>query len=252
MNNCVELYTADCQELVKRLNTAKKDMVILIVGEMSIEYLGRAASYAYPATRLLLIKPDGTLLVHESARVEPLNWQPPKSTIHFECIENALRVRAIRENPREEVIVEFINIDFANACRLALTKLTVVGRESDIVKVVLQNPSIIEEGAVVIGSDVSTPYGKVDVLLKKGDKVIVVEVKNEKAGIQAIMQLKRYVDYYSSRERIVEGVLVAPGISQDAFMLLNKEGFRFIDFRTLKSRTGEKTQTLEKFFKIAT
>ncbi len=214
---------------------------------MSIEYYGRAASYAAEAPRLLITKPDGTLLVHEASKREPLNWQPPGSTIIFECIEHTLRVRSIRTSPREEVLIEIPRVYLVTACKLSTTKLVVVGTEKDIANVLASNPHAIDPNAELVGREVSTPYGKIDVLLKRSDgTLIVVEVKNERAGIQAVSQLKRYVDYYRSQGYRVEGVLVAPSISEEAKSLLLKEGFRFVDSKTLTYRSRP---TLETFFK---
>ncbi|MEM1527058.1 MAG: endonuclease NucS [Ignisphaera sp.] len=249
MKICIDVDLVECPNASQILSTVRREMVILIVGEMSIEYTGRASSYAPNAYRLLIVKPDGALLVHESTRVDPLNWQPPRSVAYFECIENKLKVKSVREDPHEEVIIEFSSIDFIKVCDLASTKLTVIGRESDIVRVILMNPSVIEDNAVAIGSDVPTTYGKIDVLLRKDNKLIVVEVKNEKAGVSAVVQLKRYVEFYANQGQEVEGVLVAPDISRDALALLNREGYRFIDFNTLRSRSGT-SKTLEKFFKM--
>lgn len=249
MKVCIDVDLVECTNASQVLNVARREMVILIVGEMSIEYTGRASSYASNAYRLLIVKPDGALLVHESTRVDPLNWQPPKSIAYFECTENKLKVRSVREDPHEEVIIEVSSIDFIKVCDLASTKLTVIGRESDVVRVILMNPSVVEDSAVAVGSDIPTTYGKIDVLLKKDNRLIVVEVKNEKAGVPAVVQLKRYVEFYANQGQKVEGVLVAPDISRDALALLNREGYRFIDFNTLRSRSST-SKTLEKFFKM--
>jgi RecB family endonuclease NucS len=248
MKVCLDIDTVNCADLAQKLSFLRKDMVLILAGEMSIEYVGRASSYAPSGSRLLILKPDGSLLVHEQLRVEPLNWQPPRSTAHFECYNDKLRIRSVRENPREEVLIEFNDIEFVKACRLVHTKLAVIGRESDIVKMLLANPSIVEENATIVGVDVATPYGKVDILMKKDDKLIVVEVKNEKAGITAVAQLKRYVEFYTSRGCRVEGVLVAPDISSDAMAMLIKEGFKFVNTNTLR-RSTLADKTLEKFFK---
>lgn len=250
MDICIDIATTSCHDVVQKLNNSKKDAVILIVGEMGIEYVGRASSYAYPAHRLLIVKPDGSLLVHESTRVEPLNWQPPRSIVRFECVGDKLRVKSIRNNPHEEVIIDFIYIEFIKLCNLSSTRLSIIGRESDVVRSILSNPSIVEEGASIVGVDITTVYGKIDILLRKGERLIVVEVKNEKAGIPAVVQLKRYVEYYVGRGCKVEGVLIAPDVSQEALTMLTREGFKYIDFHTLKNKTKKKP-TLEKFINIS-
>lgn len=244
MNICNDINFSNCLDIAKNLNTVRKIFTILIVGKMSIDYVGRASSYAYPDNRLVIVKPDGTLLIHESTHVEPLNWQPPKSIPYFECIGNKLRLRSIRENPREEVIVEFLEIEFVKICKLSTTKLVVIGRESDIVKLITSNPGILVEGSTIVGIDITTPYGKIDLLIRKNNKLIVIEVKNEKAGISAVVQLKRYVEYYSTQGQKVDGILVAPEITREALSLLTREGFTFISIREFLNKI--KISSLEK------
>ncbi len=244
---CNDIRSNRCEDLAKLLNEVRKTRVVILVGRMSIEYSGRAASYAEQAERLVITKPDGTLLVHEASKRDPLNWQPPGSSIFFECVGDMLRIRSIRTAPREEVIIEISEVDFIKACRLASTKLVVVGTEADIVSMIVSNPRTIDSQAEYVGRDVSTPYGKIDVLLKRLDgTLLVIEVKNEKAGIAAVTQLKRYVEYYRSQGYKVEGILVAPSISEDANALLSKEGFRFVNTKGLVAKPRA---TLETYFK---
>ena len=48
--------------------------MVTIVGECEVEYDGRASSYLPPGDRLVILKPDGTLLVHTDSQHEPVNW----------------------------------------------------------------------------------------------------------------------------------------------------------------------------------
>jgi len=244
---CNDITSNNCKDLAKLLNEFRKVKVIIVVGRMSIEYSGRAASYAEEADRLLIVKPDGTLLVHEATKRDPLNWQPPGSTILFECVGDSLRVISIRSSPREEVIIDITKIEFIKACKLASTRLTVIGTEADIVAMIASNPRLIDLQAELVGCNIPTPYGKVDVLLKKKDgTLLIVEVKNERAGVSAVAQLKRYVEYYKGKGYNAIGILVAPSLSEEAQTLIAKEGFRFVSTKgfAFKPRT-----TLETYFK---
>lgn len=235
MTMCINIDIASpCPSITTKLNELKNKYVIIIVGEMIIEYIGRATSYAQIGSRLLITKPDGSILVHDATKVEPLNWQPPKSYIHYECRDDKIFVRSFRKNPQEEVLIEISKVYLISLCQLTTAKPVVIGKESDIVKMIVTNASIIDPNAKILGTDVATSYGKIDVLLKKEDgTLIVVEVKNEKAGVSAVLQLKRYIDFYKDKGLRVEGVLVAPSITTDAFTLLHKEGMQFIDLRKL-------------------
>ncbi len=234
MNICIDVDIANCEEAVKILNKIKKSNTIIIVGKIVIEYIGRAASYAPQGDRIILLKPDGSLLIHESSKVEPLNWQPPKSVALFNCIEGRLRIESHRYNPHEEVVIDFIDIEFIKACNITSSKLFIIGRESDIVNLIALNPSSIVDASTIVGTDIPTPYGKIDLLLKdEKENLIIVEVKNEKAGIAAVLQLKRYLEYYISRGFSVKGVLVAPSITDDAMAMIIKEGIKYISINQI-------------------
>lgn len=223
---------------------SSRTSTVLIVGVAEIEYRGRAASYAAPAPRLVVLKPDGTLLVHENVKREPLNWQPPGAVHSYSC-EEGFVIRSVRRSPREEVRIVLRGVELVAACRLASTELHVYGREEDLARLVAQNPRVVEPGAVVVGREIRTPFGKIDVLLRAPDgRLLVIEVKNERATVASVAQLKRYVEYYRERGIDAVGVLVAPGVSEEGRRLLMKEGFRFVDS---SSFTSAKTRSLESY-----
>ena len=239
----------NCARAAKNILMYRQGYVCVIVGICSIEYKGRAASYADFAARMLIVKPDGTLLIHESSKREPLNWQPPGSRIDAFCENNKLIVISKRYSPPETIVVEFNSLDTLILCKLASTYLRVLGTEEDLVKLIISNPSIIEPGAEVIGKDIPTPMGKVDVVLRaRNGSLIVIEVKNERAGISAVAQLKRYVEHYGSMGVKVQGVLVAPSLSEEAKRLLHREGFKFISAREFsKAKRASLDMFIKKF-----
>lgn len=55
--------------------------VIVVFGTCVVSYEGRAASYLDRGPRLIVIKRDRSILVHQSTKREPINWQPPGATI---------------------------------------------------------------------------------------------------------------------------------------------------------------------------
>lgn len=215
--------------MAEKLNIIKRSATLIIVGRISVEYIGRAISYAPQGDRIVLLKPDGSLLIHESNKVEPLNWQPPKTITTFSCMRDRLKLKSYRHNPYEELFVDFFEIEFIKVCNIASTKLLIIGRESDIVNLITLNPSSILNASTIVGTDIPTPYGKIDVLLKdEKENLIIVEVKNEKAGVAAILQLKRYIEYYTSRGLSVRGVIVAPSITDEAMALSAREGIIYM------------------------
>ena len=80
---------------------------LIIVGKCSVHYLGRAKSKLEPGERILIVKEDGSLLVHRSVGYEPVNWQPPGCIFHVRAKEGMLEVHEVRQKPPESVKVLF-------------------------------------------------------------------------------------------------------------------------------------------------
>lgn len=226
----IEIYqTLSNDELIKTIKRSLKVKTILIVAECEIFYEGRAASYAESQVRLIIIKADGTILIHEKEGRDPLNWQPSNSLITVEKEEGKVTIISKRLRPKELLKVILHKVFIITLASLGKTRLKVLGSEEDMINYVALNPSIIEEGATLVSREVRTPHGRIDLILKdKNNYLIIVEFKRSIADVDAAYQLKRYVEYYLRLGMKVKGVLAAPGISPQAHMLLNKFGFKFV------------------------
>ena len=75
-----------------------------------MHYDGRANSTLENGERLLIIKSDGSLLVHRPVGYEPVNWQPAGGVFHVQIKDDGLEVHGVRQKPRESVRVIFSEI----------------------------------------------------------------------------------------------------------------------------------------------
>lgn len=211
-------------EALKLINHRKTTHVLLIYGEMVASYEGRAKSQLEELMpRLIISKPDGTFMVHESSKREPRIWNPPPSSLYASIEQGILTIRSVRANPREVVIVEVPIIRFISALRLGTTvNYRVFGREEDVVNAIVNNPNIIEEGLQVVAKEYHTLVGDIDILARDSrGNLVVIECKRSQAGPEAVHQLKRYVEHLSQRENgTVRGILAAPSISSAAYHYL--------------------------------
>lgn len=64
-----------CKNLLEE--ALREDHTIVLVGSCVVNYRGRAGSVLPEGERVVIIKPDGTLLVHQKEKREPVNWNPP-------------------------------------------------------------------------------------------------------------------------------------------------------------------------------
>ncbi|WP_054857554.1 endonuclease NucS [Vulcanisaeta sp. JCM 16159] len=218
-------------EALRLINLRKSTHVMLIYGDMTASYEGRAKSQLEELMpRLVVSKPDGTFMIHEASKERPRLWNPPPSTLYASINLGVLTLRSVRASPREVVIVEIPVIRFIGAVRLGVTlNYRVFGTEEDMVNAIVNNPSIVEEGLQVIAREYHTIVGDIDILGKdsKGN-LVVIECKRSQAGPEAVNQLKRYVEHLSQKEdRNVRGILVAPSISSAAYHYLRSYGLEF-------------------------
>ncbi|MEM2912821.1 MAG: endonuclease NucS, partial [Candidatus Bathyarchaeia archaeon] len=137
---------------------------VLIVGRCWVEYRGRASSKLKPGERIVIVKEDGSLLVHRCRGYEPVNWQPPGCFFKTYMNGNFLTVKAIRRSPRETVMIYFDQIYLLSTFKLIDEgEFSIYASEEDMQKAILLNPSIIEDGFTPIEYEKKVEPGFVDV-----------------------------------------------------------------------------------------
>ncbi len=205
----------------------------ILVGRCRVFYEGRAASKLSEGDRVLIIKPDGTFLVHQSKGMAAINYQGPGAVVKSEVTDEGLVVSAARKrpkNPLERIQVHFDNITFADSFEMRDdSSLRLFGSERQLSDLLMQDLQLIEEGLVPLKKESEVRKGTIDILAEDRDKnLVVVEVKRRRAELAAVTQLKRYVEELAGRKgRTVRGILVAPGVTDSAHKMLEKNGFEF-------------------------
>ena len=250
------LVSPNVEQAVKAVKEAvSQRKTILVIGDCWVHYRGRASSKLEPGERILIIKEDGSLLVHRSVGYEPVNWQPPGCIFHVQITKRALEIHAVRQKPAESVKVFFDKIHLVSALSLVDPgKFSLYASEEDMQKAILLEPSLVEEGFKPMSYEKKVEPGFVDVYgVDKDGNFVVVEIKRKTAGNKAVLQLAKYVDAIKSKaHREVRGILVAPNIAKGVQRLLSTLE---LDFKALDPKRcagilkRSKTRKLETFFK---
>ncbi|MEM3536503.1 MAG: endonuclease NucS [Candidatus Bathyarchaeia archaeon] len=212
---------AEAEKVVKEAISQHK--TLLMVGNCWVHYIGRAKSKLEPGERILMIKEDGSLLVHRSVGYEPVNWQPPGCIFHVQLKDDVLEVRAVRRKPAEHVKVFFDKIQMVSALSLKDSgEFSLYASEEDMHRAILLEPSLLEDGFKPISYEKKVEPGFVDIYgVDKHGKLVVAEIKRKTAGKDAAFQLAKYIDAIKERaNREVRGILVAPAIAKDVQRLL--------------------------------
>lgn len=218
----------------------RKGHLVQVVADCSIQYQGRARSMLHRGERLLLLKPDGTFLVHTATKAKPVNWQPPGASFHAEMEEGRLILTSYRPKPEEIVKVTFHETRMMLAVPLEDREdLALVGSEGDLQALLFAQPDLVEEGFVPRRRERDSERGYYDLDGDDGQgRRLVIEVKRGTAGVKEAQQLWRYVEPLRARldgeegkqgdgAKRVRGMLIAPRIAPKARALLRDQGLEW-------------------------
>lgn len=217
--------------------------LVTIFGRCSVTYAGRASSSLGPGDRLLVLKPDGTALVHTDENRTPVNWQPPGSEHRAAVRDGRLRVRSVRKSPDESLDVQFETIHQFSALSVSGERaVDVAGSEEDLRQRILDDPALVEAGFVPEATERETTAGPVDLFGHDADgDPVVVELKRRRVGPDAAGQLQRYVNALGEELPdgvTVRGILVAPSVTDRARELLAENGLEFVSLDPVGADTA--------------
>lgn len=240
-------------EFIRQAVSERK--AVLLVGNCWVDYKGRASSTLEPGERIVLIKEDGSVLVHRPFGYEAVNWQPAGCLFQTRAVGKFLRVRAIRRSPSESVKISFDRVYLLSVMSLVDGgEFSLYASEEDMQKAILLDPSLLEVGFQPISYEKKVEPGFVDVYgVDRDGRLVVVEIKRRTAGRDAALQLAKYVDFVKTIvNREIRGVLVAPRLAKGVQKLLATLGLEFKALAPKKcaeTLRRSETRKLADFFK---
>jgi RecB family endonuclease NucS len=219
----------------RHLDTSERDDTVagvrLIVARCEVSYTGRLSAFLPESTRLVMVKEDGSVLVHADAGgYKPLNWMTPPTVIEDDGTTLVVRKRAGRSEDRLEIRFHEVLSDVSHAMGEAAA-LEKDGVERDLQLLLAENPSAIERGLRLVRREWPTEIGPVDLMCRdEEDDWVAVEVKRV-ATIDAVEQLSRYLDCIrSDRSRAgCRGILVAQSLKPQAVVLADRRGIASVE-----------------------
>ncbi len=221
---------------VSRLKSSRGD-VLQVVAACRVDYQGRAASTLEEGERIVILKPDRTLLVHSAHKSKPVNWMPPGANeFSVERRGDEVTLTAIRKKPTtESVKITFLETQVLLSVAVRDAKELVLRRtEGDLHRFFFDHPELIEPGLDLTRGERATRRGPVDLWGTDRDgRRVIVEVKRSKAGIQEATQLWRYVEHHQNDDgdaaHRVRGILIAPGASKEATRMLSDHDLEYLE-----------------------
>ena len=165
----------------------------LIVARCSVEYTGRLTARLPEALRLVMLKADGSVLVHADAGgYKPLNWMTPPTVIEEEG--ELIVVRKLKGEDRLEITLHEVLSDVDHLMDEDAARLEKDGVERDLQELLADAPGCCGEGFRLVRREWPTDIGPVDLMCRdEEDGWIAVEIKRV-GTIDAVEQLSRYLE----------------------------------------------------------
>jgi len=213
--------------------------VRLVIAKCSVDYDGRLSAHLPLATRLLLVKADGSVLVHsDGGSYKPLNWMSPPCAMaevepeEHEAAEGVTAVWQVQHAKSEDrlrVLVHEVLHDSSHELGLD-PGLVKDGVEAHLQKLLAEHIHTLGDGWTLVRREYMTAIGPVDILAKDGiGGSVAVEIKR-RGDIDGVEQLTRYLELMNRDPHLapVTGVFAAQVIKPQARTLATDRGIRCV------------------------
>ncbi|HZK04919.1 MAG TPA: endonuclease NucS [Actinomycetaceae bacterium] len=218
----------------------------IVVAGCAVQYQGRLDAYLPLATRVIMVKADGSVLVHaDGGSYKPLNWMSAPCVLRVSEPEDGAEegatevwtVQAQKSDDRLQITLHEVLAD--NTYVLGPDPgLVKDGVEAHLQKLLSEQIEILGSGHTLVRREYPTAIGPVDLLAKApGGATVAVEVKR-RGEIDGVEQLSRYLELLGRDPHLspVTGVLAAQEIKPQARVLAQDRGIRCVvlDYEAMK------------------
>ncbi|HCE5431515.1 TPA: endonuclease NucS [Legionella pneumophila] len=219
----------------------------LVIAKCSVDYSGRLTAHLPLATRLIIMKADGSVLIHsDSLSYKPLNWMSPPCSVAIEAPEDEAASVGVLEQWRvthaktgDMLLVRIYETLHDSAHDLGVDPgLQKDGVEADLQRLLSEQVSVIDENVTLVRREFPTAIGPVDLLLRdETGGTVAVEIKR-RGDIDGVEQLSRYLELLNRDPHLapVRGVFAAQQIKPQARVLATDRGIQclVLDYEGLK------------------
>jgi hypothetical protein len=202
--------------------------VRVIVARCSVTYEGRLGARLPEATRLLVLKADGSIAIHSDARAyKPLNWMSPPCTIREQ--DGVI----VAESPKGETLrVELLEVLDDRVYDLGDDPgLEKDGVEAELQQLIAARVQALQDDFILVRREYPTDIGPVDLLCRDGDgRAVVVEIKRvgEIAGVEQLIRYQERLDL-DTRLAPTRGMFVATRIKPQARVFATSRGIDCVE-----------------------
>jgi len=222
--------------------------VRLVIARCSVDYDGRLTAHLPSALRLLIVKADGSVLVHsDGGSYKPLNWMSPPCRLTEHPADDDQPGKWTVTNKAGETLTITITETVSDTSADLGTDPGLVkdGVEAHLQELLAEQLHLLGDGWRLIRREYPTPIGPVDIMCRDDSGThVAIEMKRH-AGIDAVEQLTRYLELLNRDPLLspVQGVLAAQTIKLQARTLAEDRGIRCVvlDYDAMRGIVREGT-----------
>jgi RecB family endonuclease NucS len=203
--------------------------VRLVLARCSVDYAGRLTAHLPLANRLLVVKADGSVLVHsDSGGYKPLMWMSPPCTLDEQAATATGAVWRVTNKADEQLVITIEEISSDSSHHLGIDPgLVKDGVEAHLQALLAEHCETMGDGLSLVRREYETGIGPVDLLCRDAaGGSVAVEIKR-RGEIDGVEQLTRYLSRMCDDPQLpkpVRGLLVAQSITPQARTLAADRG----------------------------
>ena len=212
----------------------------ILVATCTVDYVGRLTAHLPTAQRVIMVKADGSVLVHaDGGSYKPLNWMSPPCTLRESDLESGEHLWLVENKAGEQLRITLHSVELDSSHELGMDPgLQKDGVEAHLQVLLATHVSILGDGWSLVRREFPTAIGPVDLMCRDaGGSSVAVEIKR-RGEIDGVEQLTRYLELLNRDPLLapVSGILAAQEIKPQARTLAEDRGIRCVvlDYDTLK------------------
>ncbi len=219
----------------------------LVIATCSVDYAGRLSAHLPLATRVIMLKSDGSVLIHsDGGSYKPLNWMPPPCSLDILTPDEDVAQTGVTEvwkvvhHKTSDILVVNIHEIHEDLSRELGVDPGLIkdGVEADLQKLLAQHIELLGEGTTLVKREYMTAIGPVDILATDAQGgSVAVEIKR-RGDIDGVEQLTRYLELMNRDPHLapVKGVYAAQEIKPQARTLAEDRGIEclVLDYDNLR------------------
>lgn len=210
-------------------------VVRLVIARCSVDYEGRLRAHLPLATRLLMVKADGSVLIHsDGGSYKPLNWMSPPAVMRVVDPDEEQREAGItalwhvqHSKSDDRLVVQIYEVEHESQHNLGIDPgLIKDGVESDLQRLLAEQIHLLGDGFRLVRREYMTAIGPVDILARDAKGAAVAIELKRRGDIDGVEQLTRYLELLNRDPLLapVRGVFAAQQIKPQARTLATDRG----------------------------